>query len=62
MFDKKVNPYPGKMYHDTQFSRDYAEGVVADYKGENVTIENIIGVLTGNASLVKGGSGRVLSR
>jgi legumain len=60
--DKRFNPYPGKIYHDPLFSRDYAQGVVADYKSAETTPENILAVLTGDKNRVKGGSGRVLNR
>lgn len=53
------NPYPGKIFNVPNGSDVYA-GVVVDYANIHVTPENFLAVLSGNASGVNGGSGRVI--
>eukprot|EP01062_Namystynia_karyoxenos_P060704 TRINITY_DN523_c0_g1_i8.p1 TRINITY_DN523_c0_g1~~TRINITY_DN523_c0_g1_i8.p1 ORF type:complete len:462 (+),score=192.33 TRINITY_DN523_c0_g1_i8:114-1388(+) len=59
------NPFPGKIFNKPTkrgvAGRDVYAGVKIDYKGEDVTPENFLSVITGDASAVKGaGTGRVL--
>ncbi|KAH7697308.1 Peptidase C13 family protein, partial [Aphelenchoides avenae] len=54
------NPFPGKIYSTPEKTRDVREGVQIDYKGADVTPENILAVLSGNKTAVNGGNGRVL--
>ena len=49
-FDEN-NPFPGQLYnHPGDDSPDVYEGVVVDYKTEDVSPENLIKVLTGDES------------
>jgi legumain len=57
-----INPFPGTLYTDVNKSRNYNEGLQIDYVGEDVNLNNYVAVLKGEASEVKGGSGRVLKR
>ncbi|KAL8262610.1 hypothetical protein R6Q59_023959 [Mikania micrantha] len=41
-------------------SPDVYSGIMKDYTSQNLTLHNFLAVLTGNRSLLKGGSGRVL--
>jgi len=55
------NPLPNTLYNKPgDDSIDYNKGCVKDYTGNDVTPENFIAVLTGEASKVTGGSGKVL--
>lgn len=42
--------------------KDVYKGLQADYRGKDVTLRNIIAVMTGNRTAVRGGNGRVLER
>ncbi|MCI4376912.1 hypothetical protein PGIGA_G00193910 [Pangasianodon gigas] len=53
------NPTPGEIINRPNGS-DVYKGVLKDYVGEAVTPENFLAVLKGDASGVKGGSGKVL--
>ncbi|KAF7710754.1 hypothetical protein HF521_009626 [Silurus meridionalis] len=53
------NPTPGVIINRPNGS-DVYKGVLKDYIGEDVTPENFLAVLKGDASRVKGGSGKVL--
>ncbi|XP_063354101.1 legumain [Pelmatolapia mariae] len=53
------NPTPGILINRPNGS-DVYKGVPKDYIGEDVTPENFLAVLKGDASKVKGGSGKVL--
>ncbi|XP_077477278.1 legumain [Stigmatopora argus] len=53
------NPTPGVLINRPNGS-DVYKGVPKDYTYENNTPENFLAVLSGNASQVKGGSGKVL--
>ncbi|KAF4089852.1 hypothetical protein AMELA_G00043030 [Ameiurus melas] len=53
------NPTPGVVINRPNGS-DVYKGVLKDYIGEDVTPENFLAVLKGDASGVKGGSGKVL--
>ncbi|VDP87459.1 unnamed protein product [Echinostoma caproni] len=44
------NPFPGKLFNDYEH-HDVYHDVVVDYRGEDVTPENFIGVLLGDAKL-----------
>ncbi|KAI6178075.1 Legumain [Aphelenchoides besseyi] len=55
-----LNPWPGKIYNNERKEIDLRAGVPIDYTGEDVTRENILAVLQGQADNVQGGSGRVL--
>ncbi|KAH7714043.1 Peptidase C13 family protein [Aphelenchoides avenae] len=54
------NPIPGKIYSTPEKTRDVREGVQIDFKGADVNPKNILAVLSGNKTAVKGGNGRVL--
>ncbi|KAJ0609584.1 putative legumain protein [Helianthus annuus] len=54
------NPYPGVIINRPNGSDVYA-GVPKDYTGESVTADNFYAVLLGNATAVKGGSGKVVA-
>ncbi|KAJ0594543.1 putative legumain protein [Helianthus annuus] len=54
------NPYPGVIINRPNGSDVYA-GVPKDYTGESVTADNFFAVLLGNATAVKGGSGKVVA-
>lgn len=58
----EFNPFPGGLYTDKQFSRNYHIGLKIDYSGNEINVENYMAVLRGDASAVKGGTGRVLRR
>ncbi|XP_068607909.1 legumain [Brachionichthys hirsutus] len=53
------NPTPGIVVNRPN-GTDVYHGVVKDYTGDDVTPENFLAVLKGDASSVKGGSGKVL--
>ncbi|KAI6205030.1 Legumain [Aphelenchoides besseyi] len=53
------NPFPGKVFNQPN-GQDVYQGVKIDYKGEDVTPENFMAILTGNKKAVSGGNGRVL--
>jgi legumain len=53
------NPIPGKLYNKPNGDDVYA-GCVIDYKGDDVTPENFLAILQGDATKVKGGNGKVL--
>ncbi|XP_042356042.1 legumain [Plectropomus leopardus] len=53
------NPTPGILINRPN-GTDVYKGVPKDYTGDDVTPENFLAVLTGDASKVKGGSGKVL--
>ncbi|XP_028994695.1 legumain [Betta splendens] len=53
------NPTPGVVINRPN-GTDVYKGVPKDYIGEDVTPENFLAVLKGDASKVKGGSGKVL--
>ncbi|XP_047331620.1 vacuolar-processing enzyme-like [Impatiens glandulifera] len=55
----ELNPRPGVIINHPQGEDLYA-GVPKDYTGEQVTAENLYGVLMGNNNSVKGGSGKVV--
>lgn len=62
--NNKMNPFPGQVFNKPSEGpgQDYYKDVVIDYKGKDVTPENFLNVLEGNAEKMKGiGSGRVLS-
>ncbi|KAH7700808.1 Peptidase C13 family protein, partial [Aphelenchoides avenae] len=54
------NPIPGKIYNTPEKKRDVRAGVQIDYTGADVNPTNILAVLSGNKTAVKGGNGRVL--
>ncbi|KAI6212472.1 hypothetical protein M3Y94_00029300 [Aphelenchoides besseyi] len=54
-----LNPFKGKLFNQPDGQDVYA-GVPFDYTGYDVTPENFLAVLTGDAKGVKGGNGRVL--
>ena len=60
----KKNPYPGQVFNIPD-GKDVYAGVVIDYYGKDVTPENFLAVLTGNADAVsrtdERTSGRVLT-
>uniref|UniRef100_A0A914RKM5 Legumain n=1 Tax=Parascaris equorum TaxID=6256 RepID=A0A914RKM5_PAREQ len=53
------NPYPGKIYNKPHGEELYT-GVKIDYKGDDVTPQNFLAILEGNASAVTGGNKRVV--
>ncbi|XP_065803731.1 legumain [Labrus bergylta] len=53
------NPTPGELINRPNGS-DVYKGVPRDYTGDDVTPENFLAVLKGDAASVKGGSGKVL--
>ncbi|RZF42513.1 hypothetical protein LSTR_LSTR004432 [Laodelphax striatellus] len=54
------NPYKGKIMNEPN-GTDVYEGVIIDYRGEDVTPENFIKVLEGDKKAMEGiGSGRVI--
>lgn len=55
----ELNPRPGIIINNPQGQDVYA-GVPKDYTGESVTSENFFGVILGDKSKVKGGSGKVI--
>ncbi|XP_060919338.1 legumain-like [Labrus mixtus] len=55
------NPTPGELINRPNGS-DVYKGVPRDYTGDDVTPENFLAVLKGDAASVKGGSGKVLKR
>nr|XP_057912295.1 legumain [Doryrhamphus excisus] len=57
--DADENPTPGILINRPN-GTDVYKGVVKDYTAEAVTPENFLAVLRGDASKVKGGSGKVL--
>ncbi|GMT12061.1 hypothetical protein PFISCL1PPCAC_3358, partial [Pristionchus fissidentatus] len=57
--NNKDNKYKGKIFNSPNWV-DYYEGLKIDYRGEDVTPENFLNVLKGNASGVRGGNGRVI--
>ncbi|KAM9354687.1 legumain [Pholidichthys leucotaenia] len=57
--ENEENPTPGILINRPN-GTDVYKGVPKDYTGENVTPENFLAVLKGDASNVKGGSGKVL--
>ncbi|KAK2146065.1 hypothetical protein LSH36_635g01059 [Paralvinella palmiformis] len=60
--DNTANPTPGEIINHPN-GRDVYAGVKIDYSHEEVTPENFLAVLSGDASTVKGaGSGRVINR
>ncbi|XP_014824313.1 PREDICTED: legumain [Poecilia mexicana] len=55
----EANPTPGILINKPN-GTDVYKGVLKDYVGDDVTPENFLAVLKGDASAVKGGSGKVL--
>lgn len=54
------NPFPGKLFNKPNGPDVYA-GCNVDYRGADVTPENFLAILKGDAAAVKGkGTGRVL--
>ena len=53
------NPIPGKLFNKPN-GKDVYLGCAIDYKGDDVTPENFLSILKGDAASVKGGNGRVL--
>lgn len=53
------NPIPGKLYNKPN-GNDVYVGCNIDYKGVDVTPENFLAILQGDATKVKGGNGKVL--
>lgn len=54
------NPFPGQLFNKPN-GPDVYKGCNIDYKGDDVTPENFLSILKGDASAVKGkGNGRVL--
>lgn len=53
------NPFPGKIYNKPNGDDVYA-GCNIDYSGKDVTPENFLNILKGNAAGVTGGNGKVL--
>ncbi|KAI3756514.1 hypothetical protein L1987_56335 [Smallanthus sonchifolius] len=58
--DHPSNPRPGVIINNPEGS-DVYDGVPKDYTGESVTTANFFGVLLGNTTAVKGGSGKVIA-
>ncbi|KAH7697696.1 legumain 2, partial [Aphelenchoides avenae] len=58
--DSPNNPFPGKIFNTPDMSTDVYKGARIDYKGEDVTVNNILNVLAGNKDNVTGGNGRVI--
>ena len=62
--NNSMNPFKGKVFNKPSQGegQDLYAGVEIDYKGSDVTPENFLAVLTGDAEKVKGkGTGRVLT-
>lgn len=61
----EMNPYPGKVFNKPDpngYGHDYYKDVVIDYNGDDVTPDNFLNILEGNAELMKDkGTGRVLN-
>ncbi|CAN9501968.1 unnamed protein product [Ophioblennius macclurei] len=57
--NSEINPTPGVVINRPN-GTDVYKGVVKDYTGDDVTPENFLAVLRGDAAAVKGGSGKVL--
>ena len=58
--NNRRNPFPGKVFNAPN-GQDVYNGVEIDYRGEDVTPQNFISVITGDKDAVSGiGSGRVL--
>lgn len=58
--NNRSNPIKGKIFNKPN-GPDVYEGCVIDYKGRDVTPENYLNIITGNAGAMQGiGSGRVL--
>uniref|UniRef100_A0A8C5GKT0 Legumain n=1 Tax=Gouania willdenowi TaxID=441366 RepID=A0A8C5GKT0_GOUWI len=57
--NNKMNPTPGIVINRPN-GTDVYKGVPKDYTGEDVTPDNFLAVLKGDAAAVKGGSGKVL--
>lgn len=55
----KENPNPGEIFNKPG-GPNVREGVKIDYNGSDVTPENFLAVLRGDANSVKGGNGRVI--
>lgn len=56
------NPFPGKIYHDKSRLLDvYGQDVEVDYRGEEVTVHNLIRVLTDRVEEGTPSSKRILS-
>lgn len=53
------NPNPGEIFNKPG-GPNVREGVKIDYNGSDVTPENFLAVLRGDANSVKGGNGRVI--
>uniref|UniRef100_A0A7N0ZTJ2 Legumain prodomain domain-containing protein n=1 Tax=Kalanchoe fedtschenkoi TaxID=63787 RepID=A0A7N0ZTJ2_KALFE len=58
--NNELNPRPGVIINHPNGSDVYS-GVPKDYTGQQVTAANLYGVLLGDKSAVKGGSGKVVS-
>ncbi|XP_054809510.1 legumain-like isoform X2 [Prosopis cineraria] len=58
--DSPFNPRPGILINHPH-GQDVYSGVPKDYTGENVTAENLYGVILGDKTKVKGGSGKVIN-
>jgi legumain len=65
MYDDIVNdaenPVPGKLFNHPNGS-DLYEGLKIDYRREAVNKNNLMAILKGDATGVKGGNGKVLTR
>ncbi|KER21190.1 hypothetical protein T265_10427 [Opisthorchis viverrini] len=48
------NPFPGQVFHDYEHE-DIYKGVVIDYRGNDVTLDNFLKVLKGDKELEKKG-------
>lgn len=59
------NPFPGKLFNkptpEGTPGVDVYEGCNIDYKGRDVTPENFLNIIKGDASKIKGGNKRVLN-
>lgn len=53
------NPFPGQVFNKPNGQDVYA-GINIDYKGADVTPDNFIAIIKGDAKSVKGGNGKVL--
>ena len=56
-----LNPFPGTLFnHPGNNSVNVNAGCVKDYTGNSVNVDNFLAVITGNATAVQGGNGKVL--
>jgi legumain len=61
--NSSYNPIKGKLFNKPTYNEpgvDVNEGCKIDYEGEDVTPENFLAVLRGDADGVTGGNGKVL--